>query len=68
MTPDRAFRLRMALARQIRATLAEALPDASAAARWLRAEAAQIVRDAARRANNPVERFPIDPDSPEALL
>jgi len=54
------FTRRMALARQIKTTLGETLPDAESRARWLRAEAATLLREA-ERTKRPLEVFPADP-------
>ena len=59
MTHREEFTRRMALSRAIRATLADTLPTPEARARWLRAEADAILREA-ERAKRPLEVFPAD--------
>lgn len=54
------FTERMSLAVQIRKTLGRTLPDAESRARWLRAEADALIREA-ERAKRPLEVFPADP-------
>jgi len=61
------FTRRMALARQIRATLGETLPTAEERARWLRAEAQALLREA-ERAKRPLERFDVAADDPQGAF
>lgn len=64
MTPDVAFRRRMALSRQIRATLTETFDSPAERIRWLQAQTQQLQREQ-ERAMRPLERFVIAPGSPE---
>lgn len=53
------FTRRMALSKSIRSTLGDTLPTPEARARWLRAEADALIREA-ERAKRPLEVFPAD--------
>lgn len=67
MTPDVAFRRRMALSREFGATLAELFDTPAERIRWLQAQTQQIAREA-ERAKRPLERFDIDAESLEAAF
>jgi len=54
------FTRRMALSKSIRTVLRETMPTAEERARWLRAEADALIREA-ERAKRPLEVFPADP-------
>lgn len=64
MTPDVAFRRRMALSRQIRATLAETFDSPAERIRWMQAQTQQLQREQERE-KRPLEHFAIAPGSPE---
>jgi hypothetical protein len=67
VTPSQKLSRRLALARQIRATLDETLPTAGQRARWLRRQADSIEAEA-ERAKRPLERFDVAADDPQGAF
>lgn len=62
MNDREAFRARLALSQHIKRELGLTLNTDTERARWL----AMLAEQYARRAGKRVERFPLDPNSPEA--